>query len=121
MSVVQAPVSGLSDLTVPGAIGAGSPRPAPMAKSYESIDTIACVHVQGIGAVERVLAPPLCCECGPDEESLERGLAAGDDRAFALLVERETANVFRICYRVLGYRKDARAGVGASSRFPRTR
>jgi RNA polymerase sigma-70 factor (ECF subfamily) len=59
-----------------------------------------------------VLAPPLCFECGPDDESLEHGLAAGDDRAFALLVDRETANVFRICYRVLGNREDARAATG---------
>lgn len=75
--------------------------------SSSPFDTIARAYHQGVGGAGQVIRPPLCFESGPDEQSLEHGLAAGDDHAFALLVERETDNVFRICYRVLGNRKDA--------------
>jgi RNA polymerase sigma-70 factor (ECF subfamily) len=37
-----------------------------------------------------------------DDLALARALTAGDESAFRLLVERETASVFRICYRILG-------------------
>jgi RNA polymerase sigma-70 factor (ECF subfamily) len=37
-----------------------------------------------------------------DDQTLARGLAAGDREAFRLLVESETRFVFRICYRILG-------------------
>ena len=121
MSVEQFPSSGPFESPIPGGIDAGRSGPASVAKSPEPKDQIGCVHVRGIGAVERVLAPPLCFECGPGDESLEHGLAAGDDRAFALLVDRETANVFQICYRVLGNREDAPTPARASLRYPRTR
>jgi RNA polymerase sigma-70 factor (ECF subfamily) len=37
-----------------------------------------------------------------DDQTLARGLAAGDREAFRLLVERESRFVFRICYRIVG-------------------
>ena len=37
-----------------------------------------------------------------DDHALSRALVAGDRHAFHVLVERETAQVFRICYRILG-------------------
>lgn len=37
-----------------------------------------------------------------EERSFERALAAGDERAFAVLVEQQATPVLRICYRILG-------------------
>jgi len=42
-----------------------------------------------------------------DDQAWSRSLASGDERAFRLLVERETTRVFRACYRVLGQIDDA--------------
>lgn len=37
-----------------------------------------------------------------DDLALARSLKAGDEEAFRTLVDRETASVFRTCYRILG-------------------
>jgi hypothetical protein len=37
-----------------------------------------------------------------DENALSRALVSGDERAFDVLMERESTRVFRACYRVLG-------------------
>jgi len=37
-----------------------------------------------------------------DEDALSRALVSGDERAFDVLMERESTRVFRACYRVLG-------------------
>ena len=37
-----------------------------------------------------------------DEVALSRALVSGDERAFDVLMERESTRVFRACYRVLG-------------------
>lgn len=42
-----------------------------------------------------------------DDLALAAALAAGDGEAFRLLVERETPNLFRTCYRILGRVEDA--------------
>lgn len=42
-----------------------------------------------------------------DDRSLGVAIAAGDEDAFRLLVERESAAVYRTCYRVLGRPHDA--------------
>ena len=42
-----------------------------------------------------------------DDHALVRALRAGDRRAFDVLVERETASVYRACLRILGRPHDA--------------
>jgi len=49
----------------------------------------------------------------PDDESLLRGVRAGDHGAFALLVERYADLAYRVAYRQLGNREDAEDAVQA--------
>jgi RNA polymerase sigma-70 factor (ECF subfamily) len=67
----------------------------------------ACTHERNARLAERVLAPPVCLECQSDDGALAAALRAGDERAFGLLVDRETAAVYRTCYRILGSRDEA--------------
>ena len=51
--------------------------------------------------------PAACHDGGVDDHALIDALRTGDSRAFADLVDRETAAVYRTCMRILGRQHDA--------------
>ena len=66
-----------------------------------------CTHVEDARWIDRLLEPIACLDCQTDDRSIAAGLRAGDERAFGLLIGRETSDVFRICYRILGSSAEA--------------
>lgn len=81
------------------------PRPRERTASTGLTDAVgvAAVPVGGwtrpAHATNRAAAPSSLTE---DEVALSRALVSGDERAFDVLMERESTRVFRACYRVLG-------------------
>lgn len=81
------------------------PRPRERTTSAALTDAVGVAAVPvGIGtrpahATNPTAAPSSLTE---DEVVLSRALVTGDERAFDVLMERESTRVFRACYRVLG-------------------
>ncbi len=90
----------------PGAVEAlGAILPLPGSRAQRG--GARCKHVEDARWIDRLLEPIACLECQTDDRSIAAGLRAGDERAFGLLIGRETADVFRICYRILGSSAEA--------------
>lgn len=81
------------------------PRPRERTASTGLTDAVGVAAVPVGGwtrpghATNQAAAPSSLTE---DEVALSRALVSGDERAFDILMERESTRVFRACYRVLG-------------------
>ena len=56
-------------------------------------------------------AGPSARVLAPEEAAFAQAIAAGDERAFQLLIERHATPVLRICYRILGSVEEAEDAV----------